>query len=73
MDGQTFPVNGTFFQPYFKQKQMLNVPGPSRPELSCSCTIIIVLIDSYNGCAHSCFSTAVALGEMFPFGPVQLK
>ena len=49
------------------------VPGPSRPELSCSCTIIIVLINSYHGCAHSCFSTAVALGEMFPFGPVQLK
>ena len=23
--------------------------------------------------AHSCFSTSVSLGEIYPFGPVQLK
>ena len=27
MDGQTLPVNGTFFQPYFKQKQILKKIG----------------------------------------------
>ena len=30
-------------------------------------------IDFVRSPVHSCFSTAVSLGEMCPFGPVQLK
>ena len=36
-------------------------------------TCLLIIVTYADSVSHSCFSTAVSLGEMCPFGPVQLK